>query len=39
MLENNLPAIPAMEDAYRAMEIALLADRAIHEGITLPCVK
>ncbi|KAA1177512.1 Gfo/Idh/MocA family oxidoreductase [Paenibacillus sp. B2(2019)] len=39
MLENNLPAIPTMEDACRAMDIALLADRAIHEGITLPCAK
>ncbi len=35
MIEGTKAATPTLEDVYKAMQITLLADRAIHEGRTL----
>lgn len=37
MIEMNLSSRPALDDAYRAMEIALMADQAINDGMTVNC--
>lgn len=37
MIENNLSSRPFIDEAYRAMEIALMADQAILDGMTINC--
>lgn len=38
MIEGSWPATPTLEEVYRAMQVTIMADRAIHEGRTLMCI-
>lgn len=38
MIERNEAPKPALKDVYRAMQITLLADQAIHDGNTVMCL-
>jgi predicted dehydrogenase len=38
MIEGNQAATPTLEEVYRAMQVTIMADRAIMEGRTLMCI-
>ncbi|WP_040948514.1 Gfo/Idh/MocA family protein [Gorillibacterium massiliense] len=38
MIELNLDPTPYLRDFYRALEITLRGDQAIHESMTVPCM-
>lgn len=38
MVENDRDATPTLEEVYRAMQVTIMADRAIMEGRTLMCI-
>ncbi|MDF2927051.1 MAG: hypothetical protein K0R57_5965 [Paenibacillaceae bacterium] len=38
MIEEQRTATPTLEEVYRAMQVTIIADRAIHEGRTLMCI-
>lgn len=38
VIEGSQTASPTMEEVYRAMQVTITADQAIHEGRTLPCL-
>jgi len=38
MIENNQDASPTLDEVYRAMQVTIMADKAILEGRTLLCI-
>ncbi|WJH33121.1 Gfo/Idh/MocA family oxidoreductase [Paenibacillus sp. CC-CFT747] len=39
MIEENLDPKPYLQEFYRALEVTILGDKAIHEGRTIACVE